>query len=291
MEKIKQLYMLCLVMASMPLLAQEVSYEHLGIEFQIPQGWVGQETEGGYIMGSNTEPGMLLITTHTAKSLEQLRTEAAQGIVDEGTMLQMQGQIETLSSSAIGAEFGGNMNGQPAKAYVAGLLNPHGLGITIIGLTSSEKYSPRYKELVNTIRNSTRFSKAKTSPQVAQTKQLFQGVKLTYMNSSYDSGPSVGGYSTYSGYSEERVITLCRNGYFSMSGSNSFSMDSGGGFGSGGGNSGDQGQWSIGQGAYGNPMLKLSYQNGNSESYEIGFHDGKTYLDGTRYFRTNDAGC
>ena len=51
----------------------KVDYPYLGISFTIPEDWLGQEQQGFYLMGSNTTPGYLMISTHEATSLDQLR--------------------------------------------------------------------------------------------------------------------------------------------------------------------------------------------------------------------------
>ena len=50
-----------------------VTYKELGLQFTIPNGWVGQESEGGFIMGHETTPGMIMILLHDQQySIEQM---------------------------------------------------------------------------------------------------------------------------------------------------------------------------------------------------------------------------
>jgi len=80
------------LIAAFALAAQKtgaVEYKELGLAFSIPQGWVGQETDEGFLMGHNTEPGFILLLPHEYNSLENLRQEAAEGIEDEGVSLQL----------------------------------------------------------------------------------------------------------------------------------------------------------------------------------------------------------
>lgn len=283
-----------LLMLSLSVNAQQsgrINYEFLGLSFDIPQGWIGNETESGFVMGSNNEAGMILMTTHEEKSVAQLTAIAQQGISEGLTQLQASKSIDTINPNAIGVEMKGYLEGQSVIGYVAGVINPYGQGVTIMSMTTPEKYSNRYQELVLEVINSLSFVKPKVSAQVAQLKQLFTSHKLTYMNSNYSSGASVGGYSTYSGYSTNIEYNLCANGYFSRSGSSSMSIDTGGAFANGGGNSSDQGQWKITQNAHGGGELQFIYQDGSYETFNVSLENGKTYLNGTRYFRTPDAGC
>jgi len=130
----------------------KVSYPSLGIEFDIPEGWRGQETEQGFLMGSNTERGLIAITTHTYKHLDAVKKEASMGIFEGANVqLQMAGRFNQLSKQAVAAEFDGLVQGQSARAYVAGVINPLGTGVTIMALTTTEHYSVRYVELVKNI--------------------------------------------------------------------------------------------------------------------------------------------
>jgi len=270
----------------------KVSYPTLGIEFKIPNGWLGQETEQGFIMGSNTETGLIAISTHTHQHLDAVKKEVSMGI-SEGTnvQLQMAGSFNRLSQKSVGAEFSGLLQGQSAHAYVAGVINPYGTGVSIMALTTTEHYSARYVELVKQIVSSLKFSEPKTGPIVAEWDQTLQGATLTYMNSYYSSGPSYGGYMTGGGYSSKVVIQLCRNGQFSDSRNSSLSVDTGGAFGSSGGSNQDSGRWSVIANVKGGASLKLNYPDGSVAEYTLEYNDEKTFLNGTRYFRTYDTPC
>lgn len=270
----------------------KVAYPTLGIEFTIPDGWLGQESEQGFLMGSNTEPGFILLSTHTHKHLDAIKREASRGISDGVSMqLQMTGEFNPLSQQAVAAEFSGIVEGQQARAYIAGVINPHGLGVTVMALTSSQQYSARYAELVGQIVSSLKFSKPETGPVVEEWRQTLQGAKLTYMDSYYSSGPSYNGNMTGGGYSTEIVILLCRNGRFSDSRNSSLSIDSGGAFGGSAGSDQGSGSWNVIGNASGGATLQLNYNDGSLAEYVLEYKDKKTLLNGTRYFRTYDAGC
>ena len=46
-----------------------IDSESLGISFTIPTEWVGQETEMGYVMSSNTTAGFILLTKNENNDL------------------------------------------------------------------------------------------------------------------------------------------------------------------------------------------------------------------------------
>lgn len=260
----------------------KVDLPNLGISFTIPEGWVGQLTDEAYVMGSNTEPGLVLMTAHKYSSLDELRTQAKAGIQDEnGTSLRLSGELSQLTENVLSGEFEGTIEWQQARAFMAGVSNPYGQGVSIMVATDVANYSARYVELGKGIVGSLKFSKAKKSPIADEWKQTLNDSKLTYMDSDYSSG----GYSTGSGYSSETEIHLCAAGYFQYSSNNSFSFDTGGGFGGSSGGGQGAGNWDVVSSAAGDAVLQLNFNNGEVYEYTLAYEDSKTYLNGTRYFK------
>ncbi len=257
-----------------------VDFEYAGVSFTIPSGWQGQETEGGVLLGSNTEAGFILLMQHQASSIDQLKQEADQGLYDEDVALTRSGEYETIGPAGIGAEFSGTIQYERAKAYVIGLINPHGAGLTILSATSAQQYGPRYRELALSVAKSVRFYQPKQSEAANDWKSLLADTRLTYMNT-YNSSS----YDSYGGYSDKEEIDLCSQGYFKFNSSSTMSFDVPGGF----GYSGDKGQgagtWEVTSDAAGNPVLKLTFHNGQVKEYTLEMRDGKTFLNGYRYFR------
>lgn len=281
--------------AATPAMAQQsgkISYPALGIEFEVPDGWIGQESADGFLIGSNTEPGMIVLSTHEHKDLAALKQEAEQGIAEEGgNVLRKSTDFVAIGDNATAAEFSGTVEGQDAKAYIAGVINPHGAGVTVMALTTTDAYGPRYSQLVTEIVESLRFAKPVESSAVTEWRQALAGAKLTYLESYRSSGPSVDGFATGGGYSTQIVIRLCGDGTFTDSSNSSMSIDTGGAFGSSSGRDQGAGQWSVIGNVQGGATLKLDYPNGDVAQYALDYRDQKTYLNGTRYFRTQDAGC
>lgn len=125
-----------------------VNYEHLGIQFTIPEGWVGQEAEGGFIVGHQSKPGFAFLSPMEAKSLEEIRVQGQQGIIEAGgTHLQLQDQMEAISNSSLGGVFKGTLQNTAVTAYLLGILNPHGSGVVIIAASTPEQYSVTHRQL------------------------------------------------------------------------------------------------------------------------------------------------
>ena len=276
--------------------AQETGHKDfptLGISFQIPDGWVGQESDAGYMMGSYTEPGILMAMAHQTKDLNQLKMEAMAGIADQqGTQLMIDGEIDNFQGNGIAAQYQGSISWQPAKAFAVSLINPHGHGVTLIYMTTTEMFQPTAIELVKNTARSITFKKVAVP--VAQLpgngttnwNTKFQNARLTYMNSYYSSGGSYGGYSTGGGYSDKEIIDLCAQGHFQFHSSSSMSMDTGGAFANSHDRNKGAGTWKIAKNGAGQNVLQLNFYNGQVKEYGLSLEDGKTFLNGYRYYCT-----
>jgi len=265
----------------------KVEYKYLGISFTIPEGWVGQEVKGGYLIGHNSEPGFAFLSTAQANSLNEIRMQAQQGIVEAGgTNLQLQGQLESISANSLGGDFTGTLENTSVKAFLIGVINTQGSSVLVMAAATPELYSSIHKDLAVQLAKSLVFSKAEVPPVAAQWQEKFTNAKLTYMDSYYSSGSSYGGYSTGGGYSMKREIHLCAQGYFKYTGSSSTSIDTGGAFGSSSGSTAGDGNWEIVGNQNGEAVLRLNYHNGDVYEYTLAYQDNKTLLNGERYYVT-----
>ena len=97
-----------------------ITYKELGLQFTIPNGWVGQESEGGFIMGHETTPGMIMILLHDQQySIDQMKQESQMGIqMGEGSYFSAIGTLSQIDNSSIGGEFAGTIDYQQAKACI-----------------------------------------------------------------------------------------------------------------------------------------------------------------------------
>jgi hypothetical protein len=265
-----------------------INYEKLGISFEIPEGWKGQEGDGALMLGSDIIPGLVLITTHSY-SIEELKLEAQKGIIEaNGTDLQLSSTLIDLSKNAVGATFTGTLEYQAAKAYILGVANPYDSpGITIMAVTLNTLYSTEHEQVCKEIYKSLNLKKIDRSQALAEWKEYLSDVRLTYMDSHYSSGYSDGDISA--GYSSKTKIDLCAAGYFNFNSnsSTSFSGDGVSGYG-GDGDSGD-GRWKVSIGSSGDPVLILNFQNGEQYTYTLEYSENKLYLDEDRYFRTTQG--
>jgi len=287
----RSLFMLICLSLSTCLSAQETGqkdYPTLGISFTIPDGWVGQEGEGVYLMGSNTLPGVVLVIPSSTASLEAMRQEARVGVVDQatGTNLQLSGDIQDLSNQAIGAEFSGMLEKQPAKAFIIGAYNPYGQSVSIMAVTLTDKYGEQYPAVAKKVWQSLQFRKPVVPPVVDQWKERISGTRLTYMESYSSIDYSNPNYTSGGGYSKEEKIDLCPQGSFNYN--DKFDMSVSVPNSGGNANNRDRGagRWTVIANNQGQPVLQLQFSSGEVYEYVLSMEGDKTFLNGNRYFRT-----
>jgi len=287
----KSLSIILIIFLANSLYAQQtgkVEYKSLGIVFDVPSGWQGQETEMGFLIASNTIPGFILLTTNNVKTLEEMEKEARLGIADEnGNTLKLVGETEKLDAKTLKGQYEGTLEWQPAKANIIGIANSLGSGVTIITATASDKYSEIHDKIGEQVAESVLFFKPIIPPIAKEWKQKLNNSRLTYMDSYYSNdGVDDAGYSTGGGYSSKEIIDLCAQGFFNHSSSSSMSFDTGGGFGSSSGNDQGAGTWKVVGNEKNQPVLHLNFYNGKVSEYVITISEDKTLLNGYRYYRT-----
>jgi hypothetical protein len=262
-------------------------FPNLGISFTIPSGWVGQENQSGYLMGSYTDPGIILVMPHQTKDLNQLKGEATQGVHDDqGTSLMPDGPVQDFSNNGIEAFYQGTVGYQPAKAYAVGLINQYGTGVTIIAMTTTDQFSELHKNLAREVAGSVHFSKPVITESKSGWGDMLKNARLTYMHSYSSNTGSYGGYTTGGGFSDKEVIDLCAQGYFNHSSSSSLSIDTGGAFGHSSDSGQGSGTWKVIVNTQGQDVLQLNFYNGEVYEYVLSLEDNKTFLNGRRFFRT-----
>jgi len=266
----------------------KIEYEQLGISMEVPTGWVAQEGDGFLLIGSQTVPGFIMLTTHNY-DIEQLRSEAISGMqFDQGSSLFLSEDLRNIAPKAISGIFSGIMEYQSVKAYIIGVENPYeGVGVTIMAATQPQLFSSIHTEVADKIYASLAFKKVDRENEFNQWKKFLSNVKLTYMDSYYSSSYTSGGVS--GGYSSQRVIDICERGFFRYNSSSNVSASGSGISGYDTGGSAGDGSWTIGIGSDGSTNLILNFNNGEQYSYSLEYREEKLYLNGDRFFRTTSG--
>ncbi len=271
-------------------------YPQYGISIAVPDKWRAQESGDYLLMISDTEPGLVALTLNRATDVTQLKATAGQGIEDDGVSLHRSGDFEQVGIEGLGAEFTGTYDGVAAKAFVAGVINPFGRGVTIAAITSHTSYGPAQVALVKEIADGLQFAQPVEPQAVTDWNRKLPNRKLTYMRTTGGAGSSYTDssgqvYSSYSGTSSRHSIHFCGNGRFSASNSASTSFDNSGGFGRIAGNGAGEGTWAIEPGNGDTVLLVLAFDDGERQEYDLLYDGKKTTLDGSRYFYTDSDWC
>lgn len=261
----------------------KIENDEWGLRCTIPAGWSSQLTESGYVFGSNTLKGIMLLLPNEATSLEEMRTAAHEGITEAGgTNLRLTGKIKPFTKNSLAAYYTGMLQGEKARAYAIGLLSPNGVGAIVLVAVEPQSYTPEHTKAVESLAHSINFYKPLIPPIALEWKQKLNGCRLSYF-SRYSSGGS--------GYTSETTIDLCVQGFFryglndetvwnavpgTLTGG--YAMNRGKG----------SGTWQV-IAQNGAPILQLNYYDGKVASYKLSTNaKGRTYLDGERYLRTCD---
>lgn len=188
--------------------AQRITDAEMGLSFVPPAGWTAQKQGGGYLLGSNTHAGFIVMLPNQFRSLGEVQTAAGEGFVDQqqGIQLLPAGPFQQFAGNAIGAEFSGVIQGQSARAYAAAVLSPQGGGVTIIAATTTAAYSAAYAGFVQSLAASVQFvpRAAGAGGGDASLAQWIAG-----KNYSYSGGSTLSG-----GSGTERQIMFCPDGTF-----------------------------------------------------------------------------
>lgn len=262
--------------------------ELIGYFFSPPAGWQGQKAEIGYVLGSTTKKGLMIILPHELTSLAELQNEARMGVQDEGIMLTLDGDVTQWESNGVTAAFKGVVQGQPARAHAIGLLSPFGGGVTVLAMVDSASFGQGYVDDVETMARGVVFRPPVAPAIVQEWDAELRGRKLTHMESYYSPSAVEGGIS--GGYSQNIDMALCSDGTFYYDDASVVSAGNTGINALGQGGSGARGQWSIAaQGE--DAILEMRANSGETWSYTITWQDKLVHLNDRKFFRVENDWC
>ncbi len=256
-----------------------------GLAFTPPAGWTGQRDGDMHVFTSAMHSGVLVFVPHEAANVAQLRAEFEAGVNEGATRLRVSGPIESFGANGIAAPVSGPIDGQPSRLRVVGLVSPHGRGVTVMGTMAAQAFTEDFARLVDEVAGSVTFSAAQaassgqgssgqtaSSSEAQEWAEWFEGCRLSYFNR-YNSSPG-------SGYVDESTIDLCP-GFFRFNDETGTQY----GLGSSASVKRGSGQWQVMQQG-GELVLHLRFNDGSTNTYTLGYEDGKTYLNGRRWLRT-----
>jgi hypothetical protein len=253
---------------------------YAGFQFNIPQDWLGRQLEdGSFLIGHNTKHGFISVMPHQYNSIQELTREASQGLSEGEIQLNPITSPQRFGKNGLVVDYAGYIQGQACKAQGIGLVSPNGGGVILLVGVDQANYSAAYPEIIQSIANSVRFFKPKTSALATQWKQRLNGKRLQY-------------YKTENGFSDKITIDLCRSGNFGYN-SNSSGLSTGGYSNlTYAGQDKGHGTWKI-MGRGNQSILMLSFHNGEQYEYTLSKRstNGQINLNGKRYFVLNENGC
>ncbi len=269
--------------------AAAVNDPYLGIHFDPPAGWNYRKTNGVYILGHETIPGMILIMPHTFNSLAEARAAASEPLyAAQDGRLMVTGQPQMLADNMLAADYSGYVQGKAAHGRVVCVISPYGGGVLILAGAAASQYSQRYADLAENLARGMTFTKPVNPPAVQQWAARLRGHRLAYMTSGGDATPVDG--SAYS-WSDRKNIYLCSNGTFQAQGGFSGSIGTPSATGIVRNGTGTwSGRWKVAS-VGGAPILELDVQGRGTVSYRLSARGSKTYLDGKRWFVVENTVC
>jgi hypothetical protein len=290
MISIKKLLTFIILLTSLSMNSQHIDLPELGLSFDIPKGWTGDQYEDYIILGHQTIPGLMILFQNQAKTAEELKEVAMAGIVDEGVNLKPKGEFILQSAERVQGDYEGTYQGTNVRAFAIGLINGLGSGMSIIILTSKEQFGDQHIEEASTLAASVKFSEVKDSKATTEWKQWLVGKKLKYLNSFFSSDADGGSSSI----SDTKIIRLFQNGEFDYYSSSLTSVTAGSttplsdsdpsGSAYVGGQEENIGTYKIYTDTK-NSFLELNFKDGKIHEYELGTDSEKfTTLNGTRYY-------
>ena len=276
---------LCLIApfgSSLARSTEHIALPYQGVSFEIPEGFFGQASGNAYVLGSEDGTVLVLITGHAKTNTGQLDAELRKGYADDdGTELRLEGNLEPYGDSGTGGTFSGYLVGTPAHAYILGLINPEGRGITISCLVRGQESGNMHKTLATSLAASFRFFPPAADPESDEWTSALGGCRL-FSSEGYQSSSS-GGYST------QTQIELCRDGHFRLNSSTLVSADVGAVSGSSSSEEKSEGDWQIGRNFEDLRVLRLISTDGLEEEYVIEGPVESLALNGRSFMKTCDA--
>jgi hypothetical protein len=243
-----------------------------GYSFSVPEDWVNQEANGGYVLTNSEKTANIIVKKHSYKNY----AEYSKGDGD----YERDGFTRLLETTDLG---NGNshdrvtkdINGKYLIFDAVFIVSEYEGGLLLLGVSTDDKSAKASINGITELVKTLKFFEPKKSPQDAATKKAFGGKRLSYMQ-------------TLNGFSESRRIWLCKSGsYFSRNQSSSLSQ-----LGSGLVNNEDRGTWEV-QKSGNSITLILRSQSGNLRSFQVTPRQASNEisLNGNRYFVEEHSEC
>ncbi|MBX9599559.1 MAG: hypothetical protein K2X35_01095 [Bryobacteraceae bacterium] len=244
-----------------------------GLSFAPPPNWNAAERDGLLLLGSPTEPGLIVIRFQRRTGEPQLRAGYAAGLEEAGMKLVAAAPIQTTqagASPALAGELAGASAEGPVTARVIAVLSPFGDAAVILAITTNANYA-RLKAHADALAATVMFSE----PAKFAARDAIAGQYMYYYQ-----GASGGAYS------RQEVLNLCANGTFSRGGETHGSGSAGAAVIS----SANSGHW-LADGDDHQGAITLIFRNGDRDELAYRKSGPDIVLNGKKYGRFGDGAC
>lgn len=277
-----------------------------GYSFTIPEGWVGQSSEGSYVLVSETVAGLLMLVPNDYRDLATMRADLSAPTEGEGTNMRVTEGPSDMGVNTLAVTQEGTMENMEAKAVAIATWNASGgKTVNVACIAPTIVFSEDLLRALKEVHASVRYTDATTTTSTRTTEhgptatapkpmkgpvdaywtQRLSGNSLRYLDS-YSSPAATQG-DIGGGYSITRRMDLCPQGSFTTSGSSEHNFGGDGVSAYGSGQSAGEGSWIATQDDQGRPVLRLSFNDGGERSYLLENRGGLTYLNGEKWHRLN----
>jgi len=263
---------------STPPASDEVDDPAWGLRFRIPAGWqMGEQEEGSWILVSSVVPGAMVVADLEAETLAELQALVSGDIVAEGVNLKPGGVAESIGDAGMGVEVTGTLGGTEVHGYAAGVVSPHGPGVTVLAITEPGKYEPGHRDAARALAESVRFR----APPAVGGDDWWSGQLSGQVLKRFSRTSTQGGGST-----SETTVTLCRDGRGAYHWTYQMSLSVEGVFANNSDQDQGEGRWEVVDRG-GQPLLVMRFNDGRVFEWTLSMANERINLDGNEYLRDN----
>ncbi len=119
--------------------AEPLRSETDGFQVTVPDGWRSAAEGGGWVLGSDTEAGLILLSYGAGLTADALKMQASEGVRDEGLTLALSGSPTDATIAkrpAVMADYEGMAaDGTALRAHAVGVVGPSG-AVIAFGVTT-----------------------------------------------------------------------------------------------------------------------------------------------------------
>lgn len=272
--------LIMLLAASSAVMARSYSDPNLGFSIRIDDSF-SQLSEDGNVFYFTTpdNSATVIVKNWPGLSVEAVRAAGGSGYQDEGLLLSTTAapsEKQLTGGWGLSVAVEGKLERHNIRGRLGGFVGEQGQGFIILVAALPDKW-PGYQARARAIFDSIRFIEYSGGAGVAKWKNYLTGMRLAYR-------------STYSGGSSSEDYYLCSDGSFLQSGSSSDFAGAAGVSVFGQSSNRGSGNWTI-QAIDGEAHIVFRYHDGSQSNARLEDRDGKTLLNGSRYFVVNNDQC